>query len=122
MALQLNWPLLVCFAMTASSGAHADPLSGAAMLPGCKAFLSHSNSDQAAQGACSGAVSAHLFYTTVVRPEMASCPPEQTTADQAVRVVVEFLEANPQRLDEYFHWLVVHALRQAWPCGAKRTN
>jgi hypothetical protein len=122
MARQLNRLLLVCFAMTAGNGVKADPFSGTAMLPGCKAFLSHADSDKAAQGACLGAVSAHLFYTSVVRAEMASCPPENTTVDQAVRVVVEFMEANPQSLGDYFHWLVVEALRKAWPCGDKRRD
>ena len=92
-------------------------ITGIRMLPGCKAQVNNANTDMFGQGACVGAVLTQLFNAYAARPDTTgSCPPETVTAEQGVRVVVAYLEANPQRLHESFNWLVVYALQQAWPC------
>jgi hypothetical protein len=94
----------------------AQTATGNDYLPGCKAFIAHAADQQFSQGTCAGTVMAQMFLAYAQRPETASCPPEGATVNQGVRVVIQFLEANPQRLHESFNWLVVYALRSAWPC------
>jgi hypothetical protein len=35
---------------------------------------------------------------------------------EVVRVVVEYIHARPERMDERFTTLALEALRGAWPC------
>jgi hypothetical protein len=99
------------------AAAQSQTITGIRMLPGCKANLNNAPADMFAQGVCVGAISTQMFNAYAARPDTTgSCPPETVTVEQGVRVVVAYLEANPQRLHESFNWLVVHALRQAWPC------
>jgi hypothetical protein len=43
-----------------------------------------------------------------------SCAPENTTNSKLIRVVLEYIEVRPQRMNEEF--MIVEALRRAWPC------
>ncbi len=44
------------------------------------------------------------------------CAPDKLKAQQAIPIVVKFLEKNPQRLHEPAMGLVLSALDQAFPC------
>jgi len=67
------------------------------------------------QGYCMGAVSMlmQLGATTTLK----FCPPANATVYQGVRVVLKFMDATPERLNEQFIGLAVAGLRQAWPCA-----
>jgi hypothetical protein len=41
--------------------------------------------------------------------------PKDVTTQQAVRVIVRYIEAHPERMRDSFHLL---AIDNAWPCGA----
>ncbi len=45
------------------------------------------------------------------------CVPAGTTSQQATRVVVQYIDGQPARMNEGFNSLAVEALRVAWPCG-----
>jgi hypothetical protein len=38
------------------------------------------------------------------------------TLPDVVRIVVDFIAARPERMDELFTTLALEALRSAWPC------
>jgi len=59
---------------------------------------------------CAGFVQGLLFAVDDI------CKPERATLGQSVRVVIKYIEARPERMDEYFGLLAVEAMRAAWPC------
>lgn len=44
------------------------------------------------------------------------CSPGRAIITQGVRVVVQYIDARPARMDEQFPALALEALRAAWPC------
>ena len=98
-----------------SSAAYAqDDLSGNGMLPYCKQALSASGSF--GEGLCHGYISGMAFLARNLPPNLAFCRPQGVTHEQQLRIVVRFLENNPQRLHETFPDLAFEALRKEWPC------
>jgi hypothetical protein len=81
-------------------------------MEGCRFFLTdtgHATLKQInAQGYCRGAVEALIVASY--------CPPDGVTIGQAVRVVVQYVDNRPSRLNEVFAVLAGEALQVAWPC------
>jgi Rap1a immunity proteins len=106
---------LVCTAQ------NLDPQSGNYFLPGCRTFietLPNTTLDQANRaGQCLGIVKAllRLGEDLSITP-FRNCSPNSVTSGEAVRAVVTFLEARPQRLHENFIDLAAEAIAKAWPC------
>jgi len=72
--------------------------------------LEHATAEQALRaGFCAGYVSGILAESTD-----ACVPP--VSAREAVRTVVEYLEAHSEQLDDEFEDLVERALLATWPC------
>ena len=44
------------------------------------------------------------------------CLPVGATSQQAARVVVQYIDGRPERMNENFMLLTVEALQAAWPC------
>jgi ammonia channel protein AmtB len=44
------------------------------------------------------------------------CPPAGVTPQQAVAVVVQYIDARPARMHERFAVLALEAMQLAWPC------
>ena len=84
-------------------------------MPGCRSFLNQDNGLRYvfSGGVCSGVVEALISMAATLG---VCCPPE-TTVDQGVRVVVQYVSSQPARLNENFEALAVEALRKAWPCS-----
>ena len=80
------------------------------VMPGCREFLTRTSQAAFAQGYCAGTVRA-LVYTA---PGV--CAPLTGTNEQAVRVVVQYIDSQPAKLHEGFMALAREALRAAWPC------
>jgi hypothetical protein len=64
------------------------------------------------QGRCGGYV-AGLVYG-VGGQEF--CSPKGVSIDEAVAVVIKYIEARPERMHEPFGGLALEALIAAWPC------
>jgi hypothetical protein len=81
-------------------------------MEGCRFFLTdqdHGTLKQInAQGYCRGAVEALIIAN--------HCAPEGVTIGQAVRVVVQYIDSQPSRLNEPFAALASEALKDTWPC------
>jgi Rap1a immunity proteins len=45
------------------------------------------------------------------------CLPDGTGSEQAIRIVVKYLNSHPEKLHKDAHILVVEALREAFPCS-----
>jgi hypothetical protein len=107
------------------TGAKADVDTSSAnwLMPGCRAFISDSpdatipnasrNAALLLQGLCAGNVEG-VWDTAFRFGEV--CSPEGAINEQAVRVVVQYIDARPARMQERFAGLALEALIAAWPC------
>jgi hypothetical protein len=90
--------------------------TGTEMLPACRAFLEgpgsfeHSTQEQTLRaGFCAG------YVLGVMAEETEACVPP-VSAREAVRTVVDYLDAHSEQLNEAFDDLVERALTATWPC------
>ena len=87
--------------------AQSDTISANYIMPDCRAFLGPALQ----QGRCSGIVEGLVFADKGV------CAPRSSTTEQAVRIVVQYIEKWPAKLNQNFVTLAHDALKAAWPCG-----
>lgn len=85
-------PLTACWVQTAL----AQDMSGNALMPGCRAVLTYSNTDLLNQGMCVGEVSAVIEARELLAPTIKFCMPAGVNRGQAVRVVVKYVDEAPQ--------------------------
>jgi len=93
-----------------------DYASASFMLPGCKAALTDQANGPFLAGMCLGYIKAIGMFTATPRGSRLCTDIPGVTYEQMVRVVVRYIEAHPQRMDEPFIWLATEALIDAWPC------
>jgi len=117
LALLLLSTSIVAMGENVSSG------SGNGLLPQCQAAV-----DALTDDAKFAAASYDIGYCTglihgisdVLESLGTVCPGDGVTGAQRTRVVVKFLNDHPARLNDRDTILVMDALRQAWPCPAKK--
>jgi hypothetical protein len=129
---------MICSALMAltiaAGAAGADKDSAHSMLPDCKAAIDGDRSGNGfARGFCAGTVIGLAFMAenSGVRvtafsgegqarwfDERWQCVkiPDSVTQGQIVAVVVLYMEARPERMNEPFRSLALEALFDAWPC------
>jgi hypothetical protein len=94
--------------------------SGNFVLPHCRsAVVSKKTGSTYVEGICIGAIDAVVALGGVhpgPSPRGAICAPDNATREQAVRVVVRYMETNPGQLQMSFVTLAFAALSQAWAC------
>jgi hypothetical protein len=86
------------------------------IVPHCRAAQQLGKPPGFMAGLCAGIVDALVGVSSVLPEKMRFCPPPSSTNAQQLRVVVLYAEKHPERLDGNFKYLVVDALREAWPC------
>jgi hypothetical protein len=67
-------------------------------------------------GVCFGTVTVIVFVARLLPEHLRSCKPEGVTNEQAVRVVIAYVEARPERMHEDMRSLAIEAFHHAWPC------
>jgi hypothetical protein len=87
-----------------------DSLSADSKIVACRNYVSNSKDDLFLQGYCAGAVEALVEFAA------GACAPKGATNIQAVRIVVQYIDARPARLHENFNKLAAEALRKVWTC------
>jgi hypothetical protein len=92
--------------------AQPDRNSANYIVPGCRAVK-----DTYEVGICHGTLEGIRFMGTPPLGKL-FCPPENVVLGQLVRVVVNYIDARPQRMHESFKALAGEALLAAWPCKA----
>ena len=85
------------------------------VMVGCEALLATDTSELGTywQGGCGGEV---LGVWDNAAANKLVCTPHGVHLIEVVDVVVDFISARPERLDERFTTLALEALRAAWPC------
>jgi len=99
------------------AAAQVDVSSGNAYITSCKSYFLKQSGFTFFEGLCAGAVTAHLFLASGLRPDVRFCAPLEVTVAQGVRVAVAYMEAHPDQLHLPFQGLVHDAFRKAWPCN-----
>ena len=102
-------------AMTAAS-AQEDWKSGGTFLRPCRAWVEQRKAATFDSGLCAGIVGTLFQVGTVLRDDLAFCPPEGTNIFQGTRVVIRYIEMHPERRHEDIEVLAANALRAEWPC------
>src|SRR5690242_5206462 len=115
MRLPLAIVLGICLAAPSLDTAHAQGRghgydSANSIMPGCRNFIAQTNVDMLGQGYCAGLVDG-LVYA-----ERDLCFPTGATVEQAIRLIVEYIDAHPARLEENFRRLALEAIHRSWPC------
>jgi hypothetical protein len=90
---------------------------------GCKAFvedLAKKAELVSAANFCSGVVHGLAYVGKILPAELIFCAPPTSDARQLARVVINYIEAHPQRMHEDFRMLTLEAFHQAWPCKSDR--
>jgi hypothetical protein len=91
---------------------------------GCKAFAEGRANTQpqlyGMQSYCSGVVHGLVAVGPLLPANLQFCPPEASSPSQLARVVVQYVEAEPQRMHEDFRQLTLEAFHDAWPCKSER--
>ena len=80
------------------------------IMPGCRQFLVSNTPLHFLEGNCNGIVDNLAF----MGPDV--CVPPGLALGEAVRVVVQHIDARPERGQENFRQLALEALAAAWPC------
>ena len=104
--------------MSVSGAATAQPEMNTAnaVMPGCRAVIAQDKRDPFGIGRCVGLVEATMSLGSSLGGGLAFCFPEGVSSAQGVRIVVQYIEGRPARMQENFVLLAVEAFRAAWPC------
>jgi hypothetical protein len=115
-------PALVVCTMASLSPCRAEPVmdrdtdSGNFMLQSCQHVLSQKPPFDLLDGKCMGVIKTLVFLGIALPDEWKFCAPNKSTPEQALRVVVKYMEAHPGKLHLNFTELSMSALAEAWPC------
>ena len=84
------------------------------VMPGCRAFLvTGSNKELGRKPFCVGLIG---LISGIAHMSKDICAPDGVTQEQAVRVVVQYIDSRPERMHEDFKKLALEAMKAAWPC------
>ena len=106
-ATMCTWTSLAC--------AQEDRSSGALFAPHCKSLL-NAPRDSFMEGMCLGMLQGIVGVGRGLPAEIRFCQPPNNPTREPLAVVVRFLDAHPERLNEKFGVLALEAFRGAYPC------
>ena len=90
-----------------------DIVSANYVMPGCRELVGGGQRELGLQGLCQGIVGVMFNFW---RSQLGICFPDGTNVEQAIRVVIRYIDRQPERMHEEFFQLAIEALQQAWPC------
>jgi len=90
-----------------------DIVSANYVMPGCRELVGRGQRELGLQGLCHGIVGIMFNFWP---SQLGICFPDGTNVEQAVRVVIRYIDRQPERMNEEFFQLAIEALQQAWPC------
>jgi Rap1a immunity proteins len=93
--------------------------TGADAQKSCRAFTEgsfHDNDEAKSAGACEGMVETAMVFSPNMPAEVRGCPPAQGSVLESAKVLLRYLDNNPDRLEEAGITVTLEAFRDAWPC------
>ena len=120
--------IMLLFLVTIAIPCYSADDDGNALLDNCKTVLNmggrtHTVKGKDAphkigycRGLLRGLILSMQYYRVSSRKDALYCTPDDITSEQAVRVVVKYLEEHPEELHETDAILATKAFMQAFPC------
>jgi hypothetical protein len=85
----------------------------------CELLVQGSFSDQGearSAGSCEGMIETAMLFSPNLPADVRACPPAQGSILESAKVLLQYLDENPDRLNEPGITLAIEAFRDAWPC------
>jgi Rap1a immunity proteins len=85
----------------------------------CELLVQNSfrNQDEArSAGACEGMIETTMLFSPNLPANVRACPPAQGSILQSAKVLLRYLDNNPDRVNEPGVTVAIEAFRDAWPC------
>ena len=76
----------------------------------------HNNVEARSAGACEGMIETAMLFSPNLPPDVRACPPALGSILESARVLLRYLDQNPDRLNLPGITLALEAFRDAWPC------
>jgi hypothetical protein len=76
----------------------------------------HDNAEARSAGECGGMIESAMFFSSSLPPDVRACPPELGSTLESAKVLLRYLDKNPDRLEQPGITVVFEAFRDAWPC------
>jgi hypothetical protein len=67
-------------------------------------------------GACEGMIETAMLFSPNLPADIRACPPAQGSILQSAKVLLRYLDNNPDRVKEPGITIAIEAFRDAWPC------
>jgi hypothetical protein len=67
-------------------------------------------------GACEGMIETAMLFSPNLPAEVRACPPAQGSVLESAKVLLQYIDNNPDRLNEPGITLALEAFRDTWPC------
>ena len=74
------------------------------------------NDDARSAGACEGMVETAMLFSPNLPADVRGCPPAQGSILESAKVLLRYLDKNPDRLNQPGITVAIEAFRDAWPC------
>jgi Rap1a immunity proteins len=74
------------------------------------------NGEARSAGACEGMIETAMYFSPNLLPDARACPPAQGSILESAKVLLRYLDQNPDRLSVAGITLTFEAFRDAWPC------
>jgi Ssp1 endopeptidase immunity protein Rap1a len=76
----------------------------------------HDNGEARSAGACEGMLETAMSFSPNLPPDVRACPPAQGSVLESAKVLLRYLDQNPDRLEVPGLTLAIEAFRDSWPC------
>ncbi|MBR0819875.1 Rap1a/Tai family immunity protein [Bradyrhizobium liaoningense] len=85
----------------------------------CELLVQNSfrNQDEArSAGVCEGMIETAMLFSPNLPANVRACPPAQGSTLQSAKVLLRYLDNNPDRANEPGITVAIEAFRDSWPC------
>ncbi len=92
---------------------------GTDLQSSCELLVQNSFRDQAearSAGSCEGMIETAMLFSPNLPADLRACPPAQGSVMQSAKVLLRYLNDNPDRVKEPGVTIAIEAFRDAWPC------
>ena len=76
----------------------------------------HNQDEARSAGACEGMLETAALFSPNFPADVRACPPPQGSILQSAKVLLRYLDNNPDRVNEPGITVAIEAFRDAWPC------
>ena len=76
----------------------------------------HDQGEARSAGSCEGMIETAMLFSPNLPADVRACPPAQGSILQSAKILLQFLDNNPDRLKEPGITLAIEAFRDEWPC------